>query len=122
MNRVSKLRRRLSYVFDKTNISINLGEFAWVGETNSTTAWVNDEIASGRASMRAARRFAENGMAALEDGDEDLADTMAWEALTSYAGAIACQVRPEGWRAFEKPAKRRGRTIGAKTGTKKISD
>jgi len=120
--RIDKLRKRLGYVAEKTKSAKGKGRLSFWGDEAANYRLLRDESGRGRLALGAAHAHAVAGLAACDDGDLELADTLAWSAMEAYVRGLEQQVqwvRPEDRETLAKPAKRRGRPHGSRTGAKK---
>ena len=120
--RVENLRRRLRFVAERTQTVSGRRDRHSYWDTPANRLWFREESGRGRLAWRGAYQHAIAGLAACEEGDLEFADTLAWSAMEAYARGLEQQVqwvRPEDRETLAKPAKRRGRPPGSKTGAKK---
>jgi len=119
---VDKLRRRLRFVVERTEGVKGNGRLSFRDDGAASHRQVRDESRRGLLALGTAKSHAVAGLAACDEGDLDLAETLAWSALEAYARGLEQQVqrvRRADREVLATPAKPRGRPQGSKTGAKK---
>jgi hypothetical protein len=105
----ASLRRQLTTIKNKTANSITMDPGGWwVGDVAGERR-VLDDLGAGRLAWWQAHNSAESGLAALEQGDLELAEVCLTNALWLYIDVLEGRVRPADMKILGKPSKRRGR-------------
>jgi hypothetical protein len=106
-------RSRLETLLEKTESAAVLDtEMAgWWGRDAAAERQFKDDLVSGRVAWRVARKSAQRGLRALDDGDLEKADIYIWEATIHCFIALETRLshRPADMAVLAKPAQRRGR-------------